>query len=87
MPSIKACKKILFQLALRYGVSPNLLSTRLLDASDKQLMMDGEITTDVLDVAVRCWIECGVPNYADGSSEPFDFSYSAALIARAKKGG
>lgn len=85
MPSTEDCKRILFKLGMKYGVSPNLISTRLLDASDKQSMLDGELDAEVLNVAVRCWIDAGIPDYANGSGEPYDFKYRDALAAREKE--
>jgi hypothetical protein len=75
MNSEKDCKRILFNLGIKYGVSPNLLSKRLLDASDKQLMLDGELDLDVLEEFVIVWLKMGVPDLANGSSKILDMRY------------
>lgn len=63
MPTETDCKRLIFKAAISLG------------ASDKHLMLDGEIDEDVLRVAVKCWMDAGVPNYAEGSSEPIDWGY------------
>lgn len=75
MPTETDCKRLIFKVAISLGISPNLIATRLLDASDKHLMLDGEIDENVLRVAVKCWMDAGVPNYAEGSSKPIDWGY------------
>lgn len=75
MPTETDCKRLIFKVAISLGVSPNLIATRLLGASDKHLMLDGEIDEDVLRAAVKCWMDAGVPNYAEGSLEPIDWGY------------
>lgn len=66
MPTHDDCKKIISKLCFRHGVSPKLVSERLLSSDDKQLMLDGEITLEILDVAIRAWICSGKPNVANG---------------------
>ena len=71
MLSADDCKRILFKTGLQLGVSPKLISTRLLSADDKQDMLNGLITPEQLLVAVKVWISNDMPDYANGKSEPY----------------
>ena len=64
------CKKILFKVGIKFGVSPALISTRLLDAQDKCDMLNGEVPIEMLEVAVKAWQDAGMPDYANGHTEP-----------------
>lgn len=64
------CKSILFKVGIKFGVSPALISTRLLDAQDKCDMLNGEIPVEMLEVAVKAWMDAGQPDYANGLTEP-----------------
>jgi hypothetical protein len=55
----KECKSILFKLGIKYGVSPNLISTRLLSPEDKVDMMNGDVPLESLDLHVKLWKEGG----------------------------
>lgn len=66
----KECQTILFKVGLKFGVSPSLISTRLLDAQDKCDMLNGEIPIEYLEIAVQAWMDAGMPDYANGHSEP-----------------
>lgn len=66
------CKKKLFQLGIKLGVSPNLISTRLLSTEDKEDMLAGLIDDDMLECHVKVWIEHGMPDFANGSSKRYD---------------
>lgn len=48
-----------------------LISTRLLSKEDKQDMLSGLITDEALFVAVKCWMEAGMPNYSQGETTPY----------------
>jgi len=82
MPTETDCKRLIFKVAISLGVSPNLIATRLLDASDKQLMLDGEIDETVLDCGVRSWIEAGCPDYVSGCTVGLDWKPYDNLKAR-----
>jgi len=71
MQTKEQCQKKLFHLGIKLGVSPKLISTRLLSKDDKQDMLNGLLPDEALDVHVKCWIEAGKPNYAIGSDEPY----------------
>lgn len=64
------CKKILFKVGIKFGVSPKLISERLLDAQDKCDMLNGEVPIDYLEVAVQAWKDAGMPDYANGRTIP-----------------
>lgn len=70
MPTEKECKQILSKLGWEHGVSPRLISTRLLSDSDKQDMLRGEVPIEALDVAVMLWKQAGMPDYANGDTKP-----------------
>jgi hypothetical protein len=63
------CKRILSRVGITLGVSPSLISTRLLGPSDKREMLSGDITYDVLLVAVKLWMDAGMPDYANGCTK------------------
>lgn len=65
------CQRRLFHLGLKLGVSPKLISTRLLSNDDKQDMVEGLIPDEALECHVRCWMEAGMPDYANGHTEPY----------------
>jgi hypothetical protein len=65
------CQKKLFHLGVKLGVSPKLISTRLLSIDDKNDMLNGLLPDETLFVAVKCWMEAGMPNYAIGSYERY----------------
>lgn len=52
-------------------VKAELISTRLLSSDDKQDMLGGLISDETLLTAVKCWMEAGMPNYAQGSDERY----------------
>lgn len=64
------CKRILFKVGIKFGVSPKLISERLLDAQDKCDMLNGEIPVEMLEVAVKAWQDAGMPDYAKGLTAP-----------------
>ncbi len=57
------CRKTIFNLGMRFGVSPKLISERLLSDDDKRDMLTGEINENVLAVAVGAWKDAGMPDY------------------------
>lgn len=67
------CKRILFKVGIKFGVSPALISTRLLDAQDKCDMLNGEIPVEMLEVAVKSWMGAGQPDYANGKDVPLRY--------------
>lgn len=66
------CKKILFKVGIKFGVSPKLISERLLDAQDKCDMLNGEVPIEYLEVAVKAWQDAGMPDYASGLTVPYE---------------
>lgn len=65
------CKKMLFNLGLKLGVSPNLISTRLLSKEDKQDMLNGLVPVDVLEIFIKIWMKEGMPDTVNGKDEPY----------------
>lgn len=65
------CKRILFKVGIKFGVSPKLISERLLDAQDKCDMLNGEIPIEYLELAVKAWLDSGMPDYANGRDTPY----------------
>ena len=56
------CKSILFQLGVKYGISPKMISERLLSQVDKDDMAEGRSCLQSLENHVRVWKERGCPN-------------------------
>lgn len=69
MPTRDECKRILSRVGLKLGVSPNLISSRLLDPYDKELMLSGEVTFEILCVATKMWMDAAMPDYANGCAK------------------
>ncbi len=64
------CKKILFKIGIKLGVSPKLISERLLDDNDKCDMLNGDLSIASLEAATELWRDAGMPDYANGRSIP-----------------
>lgn len=60
------CRKILFNLGIKFGVSPKLISERLLSPEDKEDMLNGIVPINALEAYVAVWKENGMPDYAHG---------------------
>ncbi len=71
MPTTDECKCMLSKIGFKLGVSPRLISTRLLSDDDKQDMLDGNLPIEALECAVKVWMDAGMPNYAHGDSTPY----------------
>ena len=74
MTTVNECKTMLFKLGLKHGISPKLISERLLSKDDKEDMLQGFITYELLDEFVKVWKEQGMCNHADGSMKPYERS-------------
>ncbi|HEY2811787.1 MAG TPA: hypothetical protein VGJ00_10425 [Rhabdochlamydiaceae bacterium] len=70
MRTKEECKKILFNLGIELGVSPNLVVTRLLSDQDKVDMLAGYLPIESLRAHVEVWRDSGMPDYAHGKFEP-----------------
>jgi hypothetical protein len=66
------CKKILSKVGFKLGVSPSLITTRLLSDEDKLSMLDGHLTISSLEAAVEVWKDNGMPDYAHGNTERYE---------------
>lgn len=71
MPTSEQCKRILFSIGIKFGVSPALISTRLLSPEDKIDMVNGLIPIDALELAVKVWMANKMPDYANGNTAPY----------------
>lgn len=72
MPTPEECKKILFKLGLKHGVSPKLISEKLLSKEDKEDMVNGQLPYESLDAHVRVWKEHGLGHYSGRSGELYN---------------
>lgn len=48
-----------------------LISTRLLSKQDKDDMLNGLVPVETLMTAVKCWMKAGMPDYANGNTDPY----------------
>ncbi len=71
MHTKEQCQRILFKIGINLGVSPKLISTRLLSSEDKEDMLSGVLVLDALELAVKAWRDAGMPEYANGKFEPY----------------
>lgn len=71
MQTKEQCQKQIFNVAIKLGVSPKLISTRLLSTDDKHDMLNGLISEEALLTAVRVWIKASMPDYANGKTAPY----------------
>ncbi len=62
------CKKILSVLGFELGVSPKLITERLLSDNDKVDMMDGVIPIASLRANIEVWVGNGMPDYVSLNS-------------------
>ena len=65
------CQKKIFQIAIKFGVSPTLISMRLLSKQDKHDMLSELVPDETLEAAVKCWMEAGMPDYANGKNDRY----------------
>ncbi len=66
--TVRECQSMLFKLGVEFGISPKIISSKLLSIDDKNDMLEGLISYDALRVAVERWIAVGKPDYAKGSN-------------------
>lgn len=64
MATKEQCRKILFNLGIKFGVSPKLISERLLSTEDKEDMLNRLVPINALESYVAVWKENGMPDYA-----------------------
>lgn len=72
MPTKEECKKMIFKCGIELGVSPKLISERLLSDLDKIDMMEGVMEIDALNAAVEVWSGNGMPDYAHGKTLSYE---------------
>ncbi len=69
--SVEHCKNLLITIGKMLCVKAEMISTRLLSKEDKQDMLNGFITDEALFVAIKGWMEAGMPDYANGHTERY----------------
>lgn len=69
--SVEQCKDLLIMIGRMLCVKAELISTRLLSKDDKQDMLNGLVPIDSLITHVKCWIAAGMPDYANGKTDPY----------------
>lgn len=62
---------MLIRAGLKHGVSPSLISTRLLSEDDKADMRNGLIEQHALDGHVKAWKDVHMPEYSKGHTRPY----------------
>jgi hypothetical protein len=68
MPTKYECQRMMSKIGFKLGVSPRLISERLLDDLDKSNMMAGEISIALLEDHTVAFMESGFPDYAHGKT-------------------
>lgn len=68
----KQCKELISKLAWALGVSPKLISLRLLNEQDKNDIRQGVLNYDALKLNIELWRDNGMPDYANGKLEPYE---------------
>jgi hypothetical protein len=58
---------MLFKAAVKHGVSPKLISERLLSKEDKEDMLNGLVSFETLDCFITVWKANKMYNCSDGS--------------------
>lgn len=71
MLTTEQCQKKLFNLGIKLGVSPKLIASRLLSNDDKDDMLKGLVEDEMLEIAVKCWMDSSMPDYANGHTSPY----------------
>ena len=71
MKTEKECKSMLIRAGLKHGVSPILISTRLLSEDDKENMRNGLIDQEALNKHVEAWKMAHMPEYSKGHIKPY----------------
>lgn len=69
--SVEQCKDLLKMIGQALCVKAELISTRLLSKEDKQDMLNELVPVETLMTAVKCWIKAGMPDYANGHTDPY----------------
>jgi hypothetical protein len=64
----KECQTMIFNAGIKLGVSPRLISTRLLSPEDKEDMMKGSISIVDLEAAIAVWRDNGMLDYVGNNN-------------------
>src|SRR5690606_8398373 len=60
MRTKEECKRILFNIGIKFGVSSRIISTRMLTPQDKCDMLNGDLTVEALEIYVKQSIAKGM---------------------------
>lgn len=71
MISIDEAKKIIYKIGMKHGVSPKLISERLLSDLDKEDMLTGNLSIDALSNHTEVWKASQMPDYAHGKTHTY----------------
>lgn len=74
MLTIDECRKMISKVAWEIGVSPKLISTRLLSNEDKKDMINGDLPYDSLLCHAKVWKEQGLRDCASGKFDRYSVS-------------
>jgi hypothetical protein len=66
---------MIFNCAVKFGVSPKLISTRLLSEEDKGDMLAGHLSEEALECHIQVWKVAGMPDIAHGLYERYRPNY------------
>ena len=69
MPTARECQSMLFQIGVKLGVSPKLISERLLSIDDKKALLEGCLSITDVELHTVTWVASGMPDYAHGKTE------------------
>lgn len=62
------CNSIINRLAKKHNIDPLLITTRLMDETDKQEMRQGLTSENLLDTHIKRWIEFDMPDFAHSTN-------------------
>lgn len=68
----KQCKELIRSLSWVLGISPRLITERLLDEIDKNDIRQGVLNYDALKLNIELWRDNGMPDYANGKLQPYE---------------
>lgn len=63
MPTATECKALLTKIGFKVGISPRLISLKLLSPGDKKDMLAGLYSQDEIEAHVRTWLANGMHDY------------------------
>lgn len=52
---------MLSKIGFKLGISPSIISTKLLNQDDKNDMLNGDLTPEILELHVKLWMDRTIP--------------------------